>query len=68
MKIKMNTSIGSADFSYAARQVVEVEDELAAKWVASGIAEEIQGPPVIEHAQLSEIETPESLKKLSAKK
>jgi hypothetical protein len=41
-KIKMLTSIASADFSYGFNQVVTVEKELADKWIKSGIAAEVK--------------------------
>lgn len=65
MTIKMNTSIGSADFSYAARQIVEVDDNLGAKWISSGIASPVDDPMPIERAIVDgaqAIETPESPK------
>jgi hypothetical protein len=65
MKIKMNTSIGSAEFNYAARQIVEVDDDLGAKWIGSGIASPVDEPMPVERAVVDEaesFETPESPK------
>jgi hypothetical protein len=60
MKIKLNTSIGSADFNYAAREIVDVDDELAAKWLESGIASPVDEPNSPEQAVGGGFETPES--------
>jgi len=46
VKVRMNISIGSAEgWSYAPGDVVELDDELARKWIEIGHAE-----PVIEQA------------------
>ncbi len=60
MKIKLNTSIGSADFNYAAREIADVDDEMAAKWIESGIASPVDKPAAVERAVDEGFETPES--------
>lgn len=65
MQIRMLTSIASEEWSYAAREVVDIADELAAKWVESGIAELVEdsGKPLIEQAVAENFESPESPRK-----
>ena len=41
MRIRMNVSIASAQFSHQPGDVVDVDDELAAKWVSGGHAERV---------------------------
>lgn len=42
-KVKMKTSIASADWSYLPGQVVELDDEIAVAWVEAGHAESLGG-------------------------
>lgn len=43
-KVRMKVSIASPDFSYVPQQEVELEDDLAAKWVEVDHAEYIEDP------------------------
>lgn len=40
--VRMKVSIASADWSYQVDQVVELDDELAEKWIAVGHAEPVE--------------------------
>jgi hypothetical protein len=42
MKVKVNTSIASADWSYAPGEEVEIDGKLANAWINSGIAGEVE--------------------------
>ena len=42
LKVKMMKSIASSDFSHHPGKIVDIDDELAKKWVKSGIAEKIE--------------------------
>lgn len=68
MKIQLKTSIASADWSFAARDVVEVDDSLAEKWIESGIAVAVQPAVAHERAVMPVPETPESPAPKSRKK
>jgi hypothetical protein len=53
MLIKFIHSIASHTFSHPIRSAAEVEDELALKWIASGIASPAAAPaPVLETADI----------------
>ncbi|WP_200760462.1 DUF7302 family protein [Effusibacillus dendaii] len=39
MKVKMLTSIAAEDWSYAIGETVDLDDEQAAAWIESGLAE-----------------------------
>ena len=60
MKVKIQTSIASADFAYAAREIVDIDADLAGKWIESGIAVALEAPAAIERTVAPAIETPES--------
>jgi hypothetical protein len=42
MKVKFKTSIASSTWSYRPGEVADIDDELAKKFVKSGIAEEVE--------------------------
>ena len=44
MKVKLLVSIASDQFSYAPGQVVELDDELAKRWVKSDICQVVAEP------------------------
>ncbi len=54
MKVKLLTSIASVDWSYGYGELVNVPDELARKWISSGIA-----APAEAQVESAAIEPPE---------
>lgn len=70
-KIKLNDAVsgygspdrsGGEQFSFAPDQIVDIEDELAAAWIASGLASRVVVAKVAERAVAKKAETPESPK------
>lgn len=71
-KIKLNDAVaghgspdrsGEAYFSFAKDQIVEIEDDLAAAWVSSGLASRVpKDKPKVETAVAKKPETPEAPK------
>jgi hypothetical protein len=51
MRIRFLLSIASENFASRPKQVAEIEDTLALKWIASGIA--VAAPPEIQTATVS---------------
>lgn len=56
MKVKILTSIAGSNFSYGPREIVELEDNLARKWIKSGIAEAMKEIREIETATAEPVE------------
>jgi hypothetical protein len=44
LKVKILKSIASNDFSHQPGKIINVDDDLAKKWVKSGIAEKMDEP------------------------
>lgn len=45
MKVRILVSIASAERGWAPGEVCELDDELAVKWIASGLAEPVAAGP-----------------------
>lgn len=55
MKIKFNTSIAGETWSHHIGEVAEVKDEIALKWISSGIASPVHAP-----AETASVQAPET--------
>lgn len=56
VRVRIRVGIASPTWAYAPGQVVELDDELADKWIASGIAEEVDDSSAVEEATGKEYE------------